>query len=443
MGFFDRFFGNNAEAKQQPKISFGRYSDSYKSIEQYEAWDRSLNAFEGEEYLKAYREFFFYLRDEKEANVVVNEENGEIHFELFQGSKKLTGNANINRIRVEARIAQAQELKVAYMLRLIKQNYALKYSRFAVDDEDNIVIIFDSFTLDGSPYKLYYAIKEVATNADKQDDLLLDEFVMLHPVEMAHIQQLPNFEKQVKYDFVIEQISAAINEIDSGKLNPEQYPGGLAYLFLNLSYKLDFLVRPEGYMMEMLERVHRMYFANDGKTTFEKLQMLQEEFKNLGARPKEDFFKEFYKVKSTFGITNPANHDRVVGFINGELPNMDWYHENGYDEIALAVPGYIVGYCMFNYAVPAPDRALFFLYYQITEAAYFNKLGFKNDFYKLEKQSFNKRAIKRAIKSIVKEFESTYPHFAPDIGSLNYDSMVSFAKSYLMMIKSLNLVKSR
>ena len=198
MGFFDRLFKNNEKFEPQPDIRFGRYSDSYKSSENYDAWDLALDKFESEAYLDSYRQFFKYLRDEREDNVRYWEEKGGIQFELFQGSKKITGFANNKSLKAEAKVAKTQSLNVGFMRRLIEQNYSLKYSRFALDEKNNISIIFDTYTLDGSPYKLYYALKELATNADKQDDLLLDEFSMLEPVDTSHLEALTESEKEVK-----------------------------------------------------------------------------------------------------------------------------------------------------------------------------------------------------------------------------------------------------
>ncbi|MEM8908722.1 MAG: hypothetical protein AAGD05_12815, partial [Bacteroidota bacterium] len=76
MGFFNRLFGGGAEISPQPKISFGRYTDSYKTSEQYDAWDRALEKFEEEEYLEGYKAFFRYLRDEEVDNVRFWEEKG-------------------------------------------------------------------------------------------------------------------------------------------------------------------------------------------------------------------------------------------------------------------------------------------------------------------------------------------------------------------------------
>ena len=328
------------------------------------------------------------------------------------------------------------------MRRLLEKNYDLQYSHFALDPDHNLTIRFDTYTLDASPYKLYYALKELATNADKQDDLLVDEFRELESVETHHLRELPEELKAIKYEFLEKQISRVLDYVKSGPLDASQYGGGIAYLLLDLCYKLDYLIKPEGFMMETLERLNRRYFAKEGQQrTEEKNQLLVEELEVLLNRPREDFYKEMYHGISTFGITMPVNHDRVIGFIDGELNNMDWYFENGYPEIAQAVPGYIVGYCLFNYALPKPDRDLFHLYYEITEAAYFQTLGFAPIYYDVAKGSFDRKAIKATIKDLTEENRKYYPQFNPDAANLRYDSMAHFAKSYLLMVRNLDLTK--
>ena len=442
MGLFDRIFGNSNFTTPQPDIRFGRYSDSYKKVANYDAWDLALKKFESEDYLESYRQFFKYLRDEEEDNVKYWDEKDGIRFEVFQGSKKICGFCNNTKLKAEARIALTDALNVGFMRRLLEQNFGLKYSRFALDSENNITIVFDTYALDGSPYKLYYALKEVATNADKQDDLLLDEFKMLKPVDTSHLKQLPEEEKAIKYTYIVKEVEDVFDEIENGKLNKDQYPGGIAYLILNLIYKLDFLIKPEGYMMETLERVHRLYFSKDDKSTIQKNLLLAKELRKLIDRPKEEFFKEMYRVTSTFGITTPVNHDRVVTFIDGELHNMDWYKDNNHLKVAQAIPGYIVGYCMFNYAIPKPDRELFILYFQVVEGQYFRSLGFTNDYYDPVTNKFNKKAIKKRIDQIVDNNKARYNKLQPATGSLNYNSLADFAKSFLIMIRHLDMTKT-
>lgn len=199
-------------------------------------------------------------------------------------------------------------------------------------------------------------------------------------------------------------------------------------------------MKPEGFMMETFEGVHRTYFANTGKSTNQKNNAIRKEFEKLLEREEEELFKELYNVKCTFGITNPVNHDQVVAFIDGELNNMDWYLENDHYEIALSIPGYIVGYCLFNYAIPKPDRDFFHLYFRIIEEKYFKALGFKQSFQD-ENGLPSRREIRRAIDRLVDLNERKFPNLEAKMNLLNYDSLPKFAKSYLLMMKEFNLSK--
>ena len=46
--------------------------------------------------------------------------------------------------------------------------------------------------LDGSPTSFTTPSKRSTTKADKQDDLLLEEFKSLQPVDASHLEELPS-----------------------------------------------------------------------------------------------------------------------------------------------------------------------------------------------------------------------------------------------------------
>lgn len=442
MSLFTRLFRKRNAEDDNPPIRFGRYTDSYKLPEQYEYWEQSLKAFEREEYMASYLTFFKYLQDEGEGNVQFQETENGIEFVLYQGSNKVTGIADLQHFKAEAKVARTEAMNIGFLRRLIDQNYDLKYARFALDPNDDIAIVFDTYSLDASPYKVYYGLKELATNADKQDDLLLDEFTSLHSLETEHLRDLPLAEKEVKYQYIQAEIQKVFAQLDSGKPDPLQYPGAGPYLLLNLCYKLDFLTKPEGRMMEMLERIHRLFFAKDDRNTLQKSNLLRKEFQKLLDRPKDEFFKEMYQAPATFGITTPVTHDKLVTFIDGELGNMDWYAQNGHHDIAMAVPGYIAGFCLFNYALPKPDWDLLLLYFQVTESEYFRQLGFKPVLYDTTTGEFDKKAIIREIREIAEEHEDAYPKMHPPTGMLDFSSQTAFARSFLLMMRNTTVVKA-
>jgi len=437
MDYLKKLFGLQGNYTP-PDIEFGRFSDSYKEEEKYEYWDKSILEYEEKNYLKSFESFLKYLSNEQD-NLKYEQKGNSIHFELFQGSKKVTGTANAEKVIAKAKVAITSDMNIGFLRKLVEQNFTLKYSKYSLDEDDTITLTFTSYMLDGSPYKLYYALKELSVNADKQDDILLEEFDSLTPVNTGHLRNVSDEEKEIKYNYLQSQLSTLITDITEGKLDPHRYPGGISYLILSTTYKLDYLIHPEGATMEVFEKIHKAYFLKDGKTAERRNHDMLKKLRSIKNRPKDAFFKELYGVKSTFGITAPTSHDRVKELIDDELQNMDWYVQNKHDNVGVSIPSYIAGYCLFNYAVPLPIKQLFTLYYQITEEEYFKNLGIKQDFYAGNK--LNKSQIKTAIYEIEQMMREDFPKFRPDTKLLVFTSLAHFSKSYMLMIKKLDVKK--
>jgi hypothetical protein len=330
---------------------------------------------------------------------------------------------------------------VGFLRRLVAANFSLKFSRFALDPDNCLTILFDTHSSDGSPLKLTYALRELAIHADKQDDLLLDEFQSLQPAEARTFGEIPETEKEVKYNYIRQELERAFAEIDQAKPDPNQYPGAYAYLLLALAFKLDYLVRPEGFMMDTLERIHGIYFAKNDRTPQVKVANIRKEYQKLLERSKADFFKEMYRTRSTFGVNPAVNHGTIAALIEGELPNMEWPLQQNHMTLALAVPQYIAGFALFHYAPPKPVRELLHLFFAILEPAYFKALGFPQAFSD-EQERLDKRNILQEIKRTADRNRSQYPQLKPDINRLDFASQTLFAKSYLLMVKELNLTKA-
>lgn len=442
MSFIERLFGGASKQKPQPDIPFGRYTDAYKTEAQQADWDRSLELFDKGQPMDAYRAFLRYLRDERENNINWREESGAIHFEFWQGSRRITGFANSEKVKAESKIARAEDLNVGFLRRLMENNFSLKFSRFALSPDNCLAILFDTRTQDGSPLKLLSALRELAINADKQDDLLLEEFRMLSPAEPpAEVGEIPEAEKEVKYNFLRREIEAAFALLDAAKPDPNQYPGGYAYLLLGLAFKLDYLIRPEGFMMDVLEKVHGTYFAKDERKPQVKIIALRKEFQKLLDRPKASFFREMYRTRCTFGINPPVPHDRIQSLIDGELPNMDWHLNQNHPELALAIPKYIAGYALFHFAPPKPLRAFLHLFFQILEPAFFRDMGFELHFMGANGLP-DKNAVSKAIRTTVEQYHGQYPRLKPDANKLNFTTLALFARSYMEMIRDLDLSKA-
>lgn len=442
MNFFSRLFGTSNDQLIQPNLRFGRYTDSYKEDHKYDRWDEATSHFEAKRFLESYLAFFEYLRDDAVDNVSYDQEDNVIRFTFYQGSKKITGWANDKKLKAESKIAKTTKLNIGFLRRLVESNYNLKYGRYCIDNDGDISMVFDTLSLDASPYKIYYALKEIALASDKQDDLLVEEFESLQQVNVDHITNLSPKEKGIKSAYLRSSIEQTLHEIEHGRLNAAQYPGGITYLLLELIYRLDFLVRPEGNTMEVFERMHRTYFAVDKKSAKEKNRSLIKELQKLLERPIEKLEQELYDTVSTFGITNPSTHVRLREFIEGELGNIDWYEENGHENIALSITGYIAGYSLFYYSMAKPDRELLLLYFQIMHQDYFASLGFNRTYVESEGGELKPAEVRRAMTEILDRHSKEYEKLKGNVRDINFDSPVNFAKSYMQFIASLDLTKS-
>ena len=440
MSFFRKILGGTTHGESDPDIRFGRYSDAYKSDAKYDAWDASMDLFEEGKYVESFTRFFDYLTDEHQGNVKTEINGDVLKFELLQGSKMIRGEIDSRMIRAEAKVARTEALSIGFLRRMMEQNYTLKYSRFALDTNNDLTLKFESYLLDGSPYKLYYALKEIAVSADKQDDLLVLEFDALQPINTGHLQHISGDEKQIKTTFLRDRITQVLKDIDTTKLSPDQHAGGIGYLLLDLAYRLDYLIKPEGALMEAFERIHRIYFAQDDKTPIEKNAGVRKEFEKILEKTDEEIKAELYNASASFGITSPSSHEQLVNFIDGELPHMDWYADNKHYHIALAITGYITGYGFFNYAFVPPAKQLLHFYYRLTEPQYFKDLGFEGD-YLTSDGKVDKRAVRSAMHAIEDQYKGQYPKIKIDMKALDFSSMPSFAKSYFRMIRNLDMSK--
>lgn len=442
MGILERIFNlGGAKNNPQPDIPFGRFSDAYKTDAQSRAFDQALQLFDKGELMEAYRNFFFYLRDENAPeNVSTREENNTIYFEFWQGSRLIRGSAGLDCVKAESKVAKAEDLKVGFLRRLMEANFNLKFSRFALDPENNLCILFNSGAVDASPLKMLHALRELAIQADKQDDLLLDEFNTLIPAEEYNYGEIPLAEKEIKYNYIRKEIESAFALLDGNKPDANQYPGVYAYLFLALAFKLDYLIRPEGFMMDVLERVHAVYFAKNQLTPQVKVQQIRRELQKILDRSKEDLYKEMYRTRSTFGVTPPVPHGTFVSLIDGEIGNMEWPMQQGFEPLALAVPMYVVGFTFFHHAAPKPDRDLMRLFFQVMEAGFFRELGFDIPF-KDPAGKVQKIAVTKEIQRIVANHKAVYPKFRINVDKIDFASEVLFAKTFLLAIKEADMTR--
>ena len=420
----------------EPGIRFGRYSDNNKTVEKVDRWNEAEGLFKEKKYYESLNAFFDYLKDDDEENVFHAQEGTRGNFSFYQGSKVIKGYYNEELLEAEVHLAQMPQPSVPVMRRLLEMNFNLYYSRYALN-EDKIAMLFDSDIETANPSKLYYGLKELATKADKQDDLLVHDFTTLLPTQNEHLVEIPEEEKAIKFRYFKLWIQQTLDL--AGSIDADKFSGGIAYLLLALAYRIDYLIVPEGKLLSELEKIVEIYFRKDDRMVTEKNQEMMECYQRLLSKEEEMFYPYLFRSKYTFSIVTPQNYKTISDSIFNANQNVAWYRENKLTDIAAQISEYGFSYCQYSYSLPRPISELFRLFMQINYTSYFKELGFKSDYYNEETKQYDQENIIARIKAIEQKWKSKYPEFDFKTDKLKFDNKVSFNQSFTTEIEYLNL----
>jgi hypothetical protein len=419
----------------EPPLNFGHYSDNNKPVKKVDKWNEADALFKEKKYADSIALFFNYLRDEEQDNIVHKKDGQTGTFNIFQGTKVIRGTYTEKAVRAEVTLASMPVASVPVMRRLLEMNFALYYSHYALQ-QDKLIMIFESDIKTANPSKLYYGLKELATKADKQDDLLVQDFTTLQPVDVDHIEEIPEAEKEVKYTYTQRWIKETLDLINT--VDNEKFSGGIAYLLLSLACRIDFLVVPHGKLQQELEKIVSIYFRKDGRLVIEKNHEMMDCFSKFATRTKAEFYPYLFNSKYTFSINNPQSYKTIADTIYNANQNVRWYKDNKHPQIAAKISEYGFSYCQYSYSLPRPVTLLFQLFMQVNYPSFFSELGF-TELYNKENNQFNADVISAKIKSIEKTWKGKYPDLNFKTDKLKFDNLVAFNQSFTTEVELLNL----
>jgi hypothetical protein len=360
-----------------------------------------------------------------------------VDFEIIQGSKLAKGYASNTEVVCEAEVASFEtKPHVAVMRKLLGVNYDLFFSKFAI--KGNVYTLkFSAPVQDANPHALYASLKEVANQADKYDDVLTDEFSFLQPINMDHIQDLPEAEKEIKYNYLINTVRATLNRIN--ELPEHDFAGARSFLLLQLTFKIYYLLAPEGVLLDDLRYIQGIFFRRDNSSTAERNHLMVEEYNKILNKTKEDILKSLYKTKATFAVVKPTAFGQIADFIHDEIGKIKWYRDNKYFDIQQAICDYIVAYAEFFFGMDEPIYDLFEIYWKATNDKYFKELGYTADYYDSASNSFKQSRVENDIMKIVNSYRRKFSFIDFKTHTLKYENLAEFSTSFLDEVQKLNL----
>ncbi|MBN2891744.1 MAG: hypothetical protein JXL97_07745 [Bacteroidales bacterium] len=428
-GFFNFF--NQIFIKKQgdgPYIQFGKYSDRNKTVEQLQYWKNSFILFNEKKYFIALENFFKYVKDPEIENLSYELKDEKIHFKFFQGSKQVFGVADSKKIYAYSEIVKFDNLTDDFLKFVLESNHNLKFSKFSIDSKSNVLKLeLNLITNFSNPITLYSALREIGIKADEYDDKLIFKFPGLESINIGHIKPLSDYDIKIKIQYLRNWVEESLKIIE--KYDSVKFVGARSFIILALIYRIYFLLSPEGELLQEINRMHDIFYADNNKTDFERNVLIIRKLELLLTWSDERIQNSLYFVYSTFPVAPPVEPEVIIKFAQSEINKIHWYFDNEHKDIAIAIAEYIIGYASYNFGALPIISDIFAVFWEILHHKFFIDLKFSNIPY--EKNNINYLLLNQIFNKINTLGQKNYPNLNFNIKHLNLANNNEFLMSYI------------
>ena len=434
MSWFDFFDSPKTQVRHQ----FGRGINASPSEDEYELFTKSYEAFEKKEVLSAYTYFLKSLENFTNGisnkNIIINEEQDKLNFEIYQGSAKVTGYITHKYLYAEVILLKKENTHVALKRYLLEKNYQMTYVNYCTDSEYiKLKLYQDNITM--NPQKIFYPLREIALNADFDKEHIKSEFPDIKLEEIKHIKALDEKELKIKYDFLQNSIKEVENKVISLPTNDSA--GMLSFIYLNTLFETDYLLVPKYEICQKLTKKLHYYFNEEELTVEIKNEEIKQYVNKLRDMDYEEFKTNFYTASYSFSPVERASFEDVSTFIDGSLTKIRWYKNNRYNQVIPTIYKYIAFYILYNYGVHPVIRSLLHTLIEVQNSSYFKELGYET-LYDNDKETFSQKLIINKIKDAITPYEKRFKSLEAFGHELNFSSLNEFSHSYYLQINNLN-----
>ncbi len=422
----------------QLKHSFGRGINANSPSDENELYTKSYEAFEKKDILNAYEYFFKTLEnfsfDKSNHNIILNKDEKKLNFEIYQGSAKVTGYITQEYLYAQVILINKENVHVALKRYILERNYQLTYSNYATDDKYiKLKLYHDNITM--NPQKIFYPLRELALNADFDKEYIKNEFSDILLQDISHIKTVDTNELKIKYNFLQKWIIEVENKIST--LPSNDNAGMQAYIYLNILFKIDYLIVPKYEIYQNISKKVQQYFNEEGLSTEarnEKLKHYIDKLKNIKF---EDFCTKFYSAKYTFAPVEKTSYEEITNFINESLSKIRWYKNNRYNQIIPTLYNYISFYILYNYGINPIIKSLLHTFIEVHNSKYFKALGY-DILYDEKSNNFSKKMIITKISDSIEPHKNRFKSLESFGEKLNFSSLNEFSNSFYLQLNNLN-----
>ncbi len=419
-----------------PLHDFGRGINANINPDERQFFDDSAEFFQNKENIKAYDSFLNSLinfkAENSNENITIEIKEDALHFKIYQGIAVIHGIVTEQNIEAYADIAKVDNNNVAFQRRILERNFQLTYSRFYItDNKVKLKIYLDNTTM--TPQKIFYPLREIALNADYEKEFITSEFKSVQLLDTAHVIHSSDEIIKIKYDAMMSWIEKTKDALT--RLPSNDNASILAFTYLTLLFKIDYLVVPrDEFSQKLIEKIND-YFGEEDKLVGQRNDDLRIYIDKMQTMDLTFFSKNIYNSKNSFSPMEKTTHDDVSQFIEESLAKIRWHKTNRFTQIIPTIYEYIAFYMLYNYGMHPSLQSLVHLLVEISHQDFFSALGYQKLY---EEETFDKKAISRRIENAIEPYQAVHPELVAFGDELNYSSMEEFHQSFYLQIKHLD-----
>ena len=421
-----------------PDVKFGRFAEPDETDEMVLIRTTADELYKKGEYFDAYITFFEYMLRQggPAVNLQYDEANKMLLFDLVQGSKIVRGAISSTDVFTWADVAEFTDLDVALMRYLLTRNSEFAYCKFAI--YDNVISLLQRCPIkDMSPAAFNEMLSEIAINADSVDDILVESYESLKPIDVENIVPLPESEVNVKIQFLRKWIGEAQQLVTTIENDATK-----TYVILNALFKILYLISPEGSLLYDFRRIYHIYADgfnaeehNSPEINFKMLEGL-EKIKNMSD---SDLAKSIYKVRAVFPEISYMTFAEMAEAINAHFPLVETCADANRYDLVLVMCEYIAGLNHAHHGMPVIAQELLLIFWRVLNQDYFEGLGFKGGLVDTKSQALAAIKISDEIEAVIKKYSKGYQGLTFNTANIDFGIMPNFAYTFLKEFAALNI----
>ncbi|MDR1347735.1 MAG: hypothetical protein LBJ63_04790 [Prevotellaceae bacterium] len=257
-----------------------------------DAWDKSLDAFDNQEYHRAFKEFLNYLNPEfqkKYGNSAATE------FNIPHGSIIVNIKLENEQLKITAPFLSLPEKNVMPLLRQISGLNFNNLNLAQIVLNDGKLNFEYSCPIElTNPWKIYYVFDEICITGDKYDD----EFVTKFGAERIYEPKVTPYDNAT-VDAVYDVIQLSLKEcLDNVKFFETDRKYGYAWnVIATTFYKISYYAHPQGQLLNDLGKAIQEHDREDIQLP-EVVARGKDFIQKLIVMPKEKFAEDLYYVET-------------------------------------------------------------------------------------------------------------------------------------------------